>query len=92
MKLIYPVVVRKNNEHDYEAYFPDLDQCRAFGTTIDEVMDAANAAALEWIEVELMEEDGFLPPVSDIEDLSVSENEEIRSVSLTLRLTDSWDE
>ena len=92
MKLIYPAVVRKTKEGTYEGYLPDLEGCRAAAETYDELMEDLNASALEWIEVELMEDDPYLPPVSDAEDLTLEEGEIVRAVSLTLRLTDGWDE
>ena len=92
MKLIYPAVVRQREDGRYEAYMPDLEGCSAAADTYDEVMDDLNAAALEWIEVELYEDDPYLPPVSDAEDLILKEGEFVRAVSLTLRLTDGWDE
>ncbi len=92
MKLIYPAVVRQNENGRFEAYMPDLEGCHASADTYDEVMNDLNAAALEWIEVELMEDDPYLPPVSDEEDLVLKEGEYVRLVSLTIRLTDGWDE
>ena len=92
MKLIYPAVVREKKDGTYEGYLPDLEGCRGSAETYDELMELLNASALEWIEVELLEEDPYLPPVSDAEDLALEEDEVVRAVSLTLRLTDGWDE
>ena len=92
MKLIYPAVVRQKPDGTFEGYLPDLEDCRAAAETYDELMEDLNAAALEWIEVELLEDDPYLPPVSDAEDLALEEGEVVRAVSLTLRLTDGWDE
>ena len=92
MKLFYPVLVRKREDQKYEARYPDLEGCSAVGETIDECLEEANAAALTWIDIELNEFGGVLPPVSDLEDLELMEGEFVRHMSLTYRLTDGWDE
>lgn len=92
MKLIYPAVVRKNPDGSYAAYFPDLEGCCAAGASLDDCLDEANAAALAWIDTELNEFEGELPPVSDPEDIPLKEGEFVRTMSLTYRLTDGWDE
>ena len=70
MKFIYPAVIRKNNEGKYDAFFPDLECCYAQGDTLEEAVDNANEAAYNWLYVEVIEDDGQLPPVSDPGDLS----------------------
>lgn len=93
MQLIYPAVFHQNNDGSYDGYFPDLDQCVVHGETLDETTDAAIKAALEWVQVEL-EDDDFqgLPPVSDREDIPLNEGEFIRNIAFTLRLFDGYDE
>ena len=68
MKFIYPAVIRKTAEEKYHAFFPDLEHCRAEGDTVEEAVDNANEAAYDWISLELSEDDGQLPPVSDVSD------------------------
>ena len=92
MKLYYPAVLRKRGDGFFEARFPDLEGCFAAADTLNDCLEEANAAALNWIETELMEFDGELPAVSDISDLELSEGEFVRNMSLTLRLTDGWEE
>ena len=47
--------------------------------------------ARTWIQVEL--EDTFeLPPVTHPNDLVLKEGEFVRSIAVTIRLTDGWDE
>ncbi len=92
MKFIYPAVVKKIEENRYYASFPDLKDCEAYGDSIDEVMDNANAAAYTWIETELDDEEGQLPPVSDKEDISLNEGEFVRNVCVTMRFFEGWDE
>ena len=91
MKFIYPAVFHKT-EHGYKGYFPDLECCEAEGETLDEAVENANAAALDWIQVELEEEDPKLPPVSDISDIPAEEGTVIRNISANIRFYEGWDE
>ena len=63
----------------------------AEGDTLDEVLNSAIEEARTWIQVEL--EDTFeLPPVTHPNDLVLKEGEFVRSIAVTIRLTDGWDE
>ncbi|MGI6010405.1 MAG: type II toxin-antitoxin system HicB family antitoxin [Ruminococcus sp.] len=92
MKFIYPAVIRKNNTGTFDVFFPDLECCYAAGDTLEEAVDNANEAAYNWLYVELMEDDGLLPPVSDIEDLELLEGDTVRNIAVNIRFTDGWDE
>ena len=46
----------------------------------------------DWIYVELTEFDSELPPITDPDDLVLSDNETLRNISVNIRLTDGWDE
>lgn len=92
MKFIYPAVIRKNEQGTFDAYFPDLECCTAKGDTLEEAVDNANEAAYDWIYVELMEDDGQLPPVSDETDLNLLEGDVVRNIAVNIRFTDGWDE
>ena len=92
MKFIYPAVIRQDEDLSYHAYFPDLDGCIAQGSTIDEVLEEANAAMTNWIQVELEDENAGLPPVSDPSDLILNKGEFIRNICITYRFTDGWEE
>ena len=93
MRFIYPAILRPLEDGYYEAKMPDLEGCTARGFSIDDCMEELNAAALEWIRIEL-EEGGTLPPVSDHEDLAdtLKEGELLRNVCLTYRASDGWEE
>lgn len=91
MKFIYPAIIRKETDGHYKAVLPDLEGCVAEGDSIDEVLDNANAAAAEWITVEL-ETEIYLPPVSDMEDLCLNEGEFVRNICVTMRMSDGYDE
>ena len=90
MKFIYPAIIKKTDS-GYKADIPDLEDCQAEGDTLDEVLDNANAAVTNWIEVEL-ETEFYLPPVSDEEDLNLEEGEFVRNICVTMRMSDGYDE
>lgn len=92
MKFIYPAVFRKNTEGIYEGFFPDLEDCHVTGDTLDEAVDRANEAAYDWISLELSEDDGELPAVSDEEDMSLQEGDIVRNISVNIRFYEGWDE
>ena len=61
MKFIYPAVFKKTEDGRYKGTFPDLEGCFGEGDTLDEAIENANAAAFDWISVELSEEVPELP-------------------------------
>ena len=92
MKFIYPAVFHKASENRYVGIFPDLEDCIVYGETLEETVDAANEAANNWISCELQEDVPCLPPVSDISDLELKEGEIVRSICVTIRFYEGWDE
>lgn len=91
MRFIYPAVFRKTEEGTYKGYFPDLECCYGEGETLDDAIDNANAAAYDWICLEL-EEEGNLPYVSEPEDLELQEGDILRDISVNVRFNIGWDE
>ena len=63
MKFIYPAVFRKTDDGRYKGTFPDLEDCYGEGDTLDEAIENANAAAFDWITLELSEEVPELPAI-----------------------------
>ena len=59
---------------------------------MEEAVELANEAACDWISLELSEEDGQLPPVTDVRDMELEEDEIIRNICVNIRFTDGWDE
>ena len=92
MKFIYPAVFHQTSDGGYEGYFPDLECCYAKGDTLEDAIEDANAAACDWIMLELSEDDGVLPSVSDPADLSLGEGDIIRNISANIRFYEGWDE
>ena len=92
MKFIYPAVFRKTDNGTYKGFFPDLEDCFGEGETLDEAIEEANAAAYNWISLELDEDDCQLPPVSDADDLELEEGDIVRNISVNIRFSEGWDE
>ena len=91
MRFIYPAIFRKTETGTYKGFFPDLEDCVSEGDTLEEAVDNANEAALNWITVEL-EDDCPLPSISDIEDMPLKEGDVVRNIAVTIRFMDGWDE
>ena len=85
MKFIYPAVFRKTDKGTYRGFFPDLEDCYGEGDTLDEAIEEANAAAYNWITLELDEDDCQLPPVSDEDDLELQDGDIVRNISVNIR-------
>lgn len=92
MKFIYPAVFHKTEQGTYKGYFPDLADCYGEGDTLEEAIESANAAAYDWITLELSEESPEMPPISDPEDLPLEDGDVIRNISVNIRLYEGWDE
>lgn len=92
MKFTYPARIKKTEKGTWKAIFPDLECCEAEGDTVEETVELANEAACDWIGLELSEEDGQLPPVTDVRDLVLEEGEIVRNICVNIRFTDGWDE
>lgn len=91
MKFVYPAVFQKTETGIFKGYFPDLECCYGEGETLDDAIEKANEAAYDWITLELSE-GGQLPPISDPQDLNLSEGAIVRNISVNIRFTDGWDE
>ena len=85
MKFVYPAVFHKSEKGGYEGYFPDLACCEAKGETLDE-------AALDWINLELSEDEVNLPPVSEVSDLELKEGDIVRNIQVTIKFMEGWEE
>ena len=91
MKFLYPAVFRKTESGKYKAHFPDLECCYAEGDTLDDAIDNANAAAYDWISLEL-DEGGQLPEISEPDEIEVQAGEIVRNISVNIRFYEGWDE
>ncbi|MFG6331516.1 MAG: type II toxin-antitoxin system HicB family antitoxin [Lachnospiraceae bacterium] len=92
MKFTYPAIIRETEKGTFRAVFPDLECCQAEGDTLEEAVDLANEAAYDWLSLELSEDDGQLPAVTDVRDIRLSPGETVRNICVNVRFTDGWDE
>lgn len=92
MKFIYPAIIRKTDDGRFKAEFPDLACCEAIGDSLDDVIEKANEAAVNWLELELSEETPMLPPVTDKEDLAPEEGAVVRDICANVKFYDGWEE
>ena len=86
MKFIYPAVFKKTEDGRYKGTFPDLEGCFGEGDTLDEAIESANAAAFDWISVELSEEVPELPPITDPDDMELEDEDVVRNIQVNIRL------
>lgn len=92
MTFIYPVVLTRREDGSWEGEFPDLEMCRCKGRTLHDALEDARHEMYNWIELELQEDEPVMPHVSDLEDLHLSDGQEVRSVMVHYRFFEGWDE
>lgn len=92
MRFTYPVIVKETGEGKWRADFPDLEMCFAEGDSLDDVLRNANAAAYDWIALELSEDDPVMPPSSHIDDLELAEGEIARNILIIYRFLEGYEE
>ena len=90
MKFTYPAVVHPCEDGSYLVTFPDLTGCTARGADIDDALDNAIAAELDWIIAELEEEEPELPLISDRSSISLAEGEFIRNIGVIYHMQEGW--
>lgn len=61
MKFVYPAVFKKKEDGMIHVTFPDLEGCYAEGPTMEDALEKAKEAEIDWIALEL-EESFDLPP------------------------------
>lgn len=91
MKFVYPAVFKKRKDGSFHVTFPDLDGCFAEGPTMDDALENAKEAEIDWITLEL-EESFDLPTRSKEEDILIEEGDVIRNVTASIRLREGYDE
>ena len=86
MTFVYPAVFTPKEDGGYQASFPDLECCTAFGRDLEDAIDNAADAAYNWICSELEEDDCFLPNQTAIEDIPLGEGEVARKIMVRVKL------
>lgn len=87
MTFVYPAVFTPH-EHDkgYRAVFPDLECCEADGPDLEDAVENAREAALNWVTVEIDEFEGDLPFATHIEDIPLKEGQIAKLISMKVKL------
>jgi len=67
---IYPAKFVNEDNGSVSVYFPDLDGCMTYDSTLEGAVSMAKGALEDWIET-MLELGETLPPPSDIKDIEV---------------------
>lgn len=92
MIFMYPAVFTAKDNGNYVATFPDLEGIYVEKESLDAAIDEAQDAMFGWISVEFEEDDPKLPPVSEPEDIELTDNQFIRNIMVHYRFHTGWDE
>ena len=86
MTFVYPAVFTPKEDGGYQASFPDLEYCTAFGRDLEDAIDNAADAAYNWICSELEEDDCMLPSQTAAEHIPLKEGEMVRMIMVRIKL------
>ena len=87
MTFVYPAVFTpKENGTGYEAFFPDLECCKAQGPDLEDAVENARDAAYNWLVSELEEPVSNFPSQSHTEDLALPENAIVKQIMVRIKL------
>ena len=87
MTFVYPAIFTPMEEGaGFHVRFPDLACCETQGPDLEDALDNASAALYNWIASELEEEDSFLPPQSDPDELSLGDGAFVRNIMVRIKL------
>ena len=86
MTFVYPAVFTPKEDGGYQASFPDLECCTAFGRDLEDAIDNAADAAYNWICSELEEDDCMLPSQTAAEPIPLKEGEMVRMIMVRIKL------
>lgn len=90
MMVTYPAVFTPLEDNSYQAVFPDLEECRAWGPDLEDTIDNAKEALKNWLMVEI-EEGGSLPEQSHIDDIPLGENSFVKYLMVKLTFMDEYE-
>ncbi len=86
MTFVYPAVFTpKKNGTGYDVVFPDLECCTAEGPDLEDAVENARDAAMNWITLEL-EEEGELPAQTHVDDLNLEEGAMVKMIMVRVKL------
>lgn len=90
MNLIYPAIFTPREDKSFYVEFPDLDQCTAEGPDLEDAIEHAKEAAINWILAEL-EDEGEIPAQTHIQDMELQEGQFVKSLQLIIRSNTDYD-
>ena len=86
MTFTYPAIfTKKEDGSGYHAFFPDLEMCEAQGADLEDAIENARDAALNWISVEIDEFEGDLPFATHEEDIKLMENQVLKQIMVKIK-------
>lgn len=86
MTFVYPAVFTpKKDGKGYDVVFPDLECCVAEGSDMEDAVENARDAAMNWITLE-MEEGGDLPAQTHPDDLVLEEGAVVKQIMVRVKL------
>lgn len=87
MTFTYPAIFTPHKEDGgYHAAFPDLECCEADGADLEDAIENARDAALNWISVEMQEFEGDLPFSTHVDDLALEEGQLVKQIMVKVKL------
>ncbi len=87
MTFIYPAVFTPHeNDKGYHAVFPDLECCEADGRDLEEAIENARDAALDWLTIEITEYEGDVPFSTAAEDIEIKDGELLKQIMVRVKL------
>lgn len=82
--ICYPVVIEQESEGKYKAFFPDMNDCYANGTTVaDTISSCKEALSMQYLELE--KEGKEIKEPSDPANIELEENQMIVYVDVNLK-------
>ena len=92
MVFTYPAVFRKEADSTYTGYMPDLKGISFKADSFDTAVREAHHEMEQYLIAEFEEEDPNLPPVSEPDDIELSDGEQVVQISVHYRFHQGFDE
>lgn len=83
---IYPAVITKFDNNDYNVRFPDFEEITTYGETLEEAYLMAEDA-LKLVLFDLYQEDKDIPVCTELERIIVEKNQTIAMIKVNLQQT-----
>lgn len=90
MTYYYPAVITKKQD-GYRVDVIDLEDCYGEGRDLDDALEEARYAGVNWLLTELEDKMEF-PAQTHLEDIKLSENQKSTMLAFIMPRNDGWDE